>query len=105
MFRTPLPADLFRSANNFTSFFRLCNTKSKPNINSALLKLHSTVTSLILVSALTLLTMNKYFGEPIQCNTGKSNIPPMEIVTYCWLEGVFSSFSATQKEGYPGVKQ
>ncbi|RWS19323.1 Innexin inx2-like protein [Leptotrombidium deliense] len=49
--------------------------------------------------------MNKYFGEPIQCNTGRSNIPPMEIITYCWLEGVFSSFSATQKEGYPGVKQ
>ncbi|RWS19885.1 hypothetical protein B4U80_09925 [Leptotrombidium deliense] len=27
----------------------------------------------------------------------------MDIKTYCWME-VFSSFSETQKEGYPGVK-
>ncbi|RWS26116.1 innexin inx2-like protein [Leptotrombidium deliense] len=104
-FRTPTPADLIKSAKSFTSFIGLFGTKSKPNINSVLLKLHSTVTSVFLVSALTLLTMNNYFGDHIECNTSKSDIPPAQIVRYCWMEGVFSSYSETQKEGYPGVKE
>ena len=55
-------------------------------------------------------SMRQYFGEPIECLTGRSDIPQAMLQHYCWLE---ATFSVAEPDGravvgpqvaYPGVK-
>jgi hypothetical protein len=55
-------------------------------------------------------SMRQYFGEPIECLAGPSDIPPAMLQHYCWLEATFSVAESDGKAvvgdhvAYPGVK-
>jgi hypothetical protein len=54
-------------------------------------------------------SMRQYFGEPIECMAGKSDITASMLQHYCWLESTFSVSDSSHKSvgvdvAYPGVK-
>lgn len=96
----PVP-DTFRLMQQQQSFFGKLTSlvfdssstgkeASKANyVTSALIQLHSRVTTLILLCGLLLLSLNEYFGETISCLQSDSSLPIKLIERYCWFEGNF----------------
>ena len=65
---------------------------------------------MILMVGTMFVTMRQYFGDPIECLSGPSDIPQAMMQHYCWLEATFSVADPDGKAvvgdhvAYPGVK-
>lgn len=91
--------------------------KDKYVVTSALIQLHSRVTTLILLCGLLLLSLNEYFGETISClESADASLPAKLLEKYCWFEGNFVFYDqnsvskptdekpdSTLQQAYPGV--
>ena len=64
---------------------------------SALIQLHSKVTTLVLLCGLLLLSLNEHFGEAISCLQSDSSLPEKLLERYCWFEGNFVFYDATER--------
>ncbi|XP_053204906.1 innexin inx2-like [Panonychus citri] len=90
-----------------TAFSSLFDFKSDAvKVDNIIFRLHSMVTVYILMVGTMFVTMRQYFGDPIECMGGKSDITPALLQHYCWLESTFSvtSPSSSTDSAYPGVK-
>ena len=79
--------------------------KGKHVTTSVLIQLHSRVTTIILLSGLLLLSANEYFGEAINCLQSESSLPKGLLEKYCWFEGNFVFYDASEEKRAIDEKQ
>lgn len=102
--------DYIRQIKAFTAFSQLFDFRAdQVKVDNAVFRLHSQATVMILMVGTMFVSMRQYFGEPIECMAGRSDIPPAMLQHYCWLESTFSVTDGTAKTtgvdvAYPGVK-
>lgn len=102
--------EYIRQIRAFTAFSSLFEFKfNAVNVDNVVFRLHSNVTVLILLVGTMFISMRQYFGEPIECITQRSDIPPPLLQHYCWLEATFSVSDSSHgvvgvEVAYPGVK-
>jgi len=99
----------------FTTFSQFFDSNQQRNhnpvkIENAIFMLHSQCTVYILLVSTMFLSMRQHFGEPIECLSSRTDLPPTMLQNYCWLEGSFSVAGTDGKTSvgtdvaYPGVK-
>lgn len=104
--RASLPAmEYLKQIRALTAFSSLFDFKADTvKVDNVLFRLHSMVTVFILMVGTMFVTMRQYFGDPIECMGGKSDLSAALVQHYCWLESTFSVTSNSPDQAYPGVK-
>ncbi|RWS12662.1 Innexin shaking-B-like protein [Dinothrombium tinctorium] len=92
--------DIFRSLKSLLKISRI-------HIDNTILRLHYSVTVIILFAFCVIVTTKQYVGEPIDCIRYES-VPQSVINTYCWIHTTYTiPKSLTKKVGievpHPGV--
>lgn len=102
--------DYLRQIKAFSTFSQLFETRGdQVKVDNAVFRLHSQCTVLILMVGTMFVSMRQYFGEPIECLSSRTDLPPNMLQHYCWLESTFSVSDSAHKNvgidvAYPGVK-
>ena len=102
--------DYIRQIKAFTAFSQLFDFRAdQVKVDNAVFRLHSQATVMILMVGTMFVSMRQYFGEPIECMSGRSDLPQNMLQHYCWLESTFSVTDGSPKTtgvdvAYPGVK-
>lgn len=73
------------------------DANKEKHVTSALIQMHAKATGLILLCGLMLLSLNEQFGEAISCLQSDSSLPIKLIERYCWFEGNFVFYDATER--------
>lgn len=80
---------------------------SHVHIDSAVFRLHYSITVLILIAFSLIITTRQYVGNPIDCIHTK-DIPEDVLNTFCWIHSTYTVKDEVKKtetyQGYPGVK-
>lgn len=80
---------------------------SHVHIDSAVFRLHYSITVLILIAFSLIITTRQYVGNPIDCIHTK-DIPEDVLNTFCWIHSTYTVKDEIKKtetyQGYPGVK-
>ncbi|XP_075677242.1 innexin inx2-like [Dermatophagoides pteronyssinus] len=83
---------------------------SKVIIDNIIHKMHYRWTTMLFIACCTLVSLNQFFGTPIECITNKETKPYSEkfINTYCWIQSTFSIITSWNKTigieiPYPGI--
>ncbi|RWS20247.1 Innexin inx2-like protein, partial [Leptotrombidium deliense] len=100
----PQTIRMFNNIKSYSSLSNVFKKCAKTEVDSVILLLHSVVSVSIILGGAFFLTMNNYFGEPIECVIGKTDIPTVLVQRYCWIEGTFSATSNKESGNYYGVK-
>ncbi|RWS31382.1 Innexin inx2-like protein [Leptotrombidium deliense] len=105
----PSTMEYLKQIRDFSRISSVFVHKESVSISNYIIKMHSTVTVMILFIGTIFLTMRQYFGEPIECMSRQSDIPPSLLQHYCWLEATFSvsdpgHATVGTEVAYPGVK-
>ncbi|CAG9824623.1 unnamed protein product [Phaedon cochleariae] len=75
----------------------------KIHADNNVFKLHYKVTVVLLLGFSILLTSKQYFGEPINCHIGKTDISKDFIDTFCWISGTFTLKKTLNSKNLPGL--
>lgn len=92
--------DIFRGLKNLIKVSHI-------HIDSAVFRLHYSITVMLLVAFSLIVTTRQYVGNPIDCIHSK-DIPEDVLNTYCWIHSTYTITTAyRKKEGsevpFPGV--
>lgn len=92
--------DIFRGLKNLIKVSHI-------HIDSAVFRLHYSITVMLLVAFSLIVTTRQYVGNPIDCIHSK-DLPEDVLNTYCWIHSTYTITTAyKKKEGsevpFPGV--
>ena len=92
--------DIFRGLKNLIKF-------SHVRIDTAVFRLHYSITVMILLAFSVIITTRQYVGNPIDCIHNKE-IPETVINTFCWIHSTYTIPSAHKKQvgievPHPGI--
>lgn len=79
------------------------------HIDSAVFRLHYSITVLILIAFSLIITTRQYVGNPIDCIHTK-DLPEDVLNTFCWIHSTYTVIQDNNNkktetyQGYPGVK-
>jgi len=102
--------DYLRQIKAFAQFSQIFEFRAEQvKVDNVVFRLHSQATVMILMVGTMFVSMRQYFGEPIECLSSRTDLPPNLLQHYCWLESTFSVVDGTSKTvgldvAYPGVK-
>ncbi|CAL8077216.1 unnamed protein product [Orchesella dallaii] len=54
-------------------------------VDNSIFRIHSTFTTVLLITFSMIVTWSQFVGQPIKCFTGNSGVPVNVLNTYCWI--------------------